>query len=133
MAAEMNGEKSSEKVTYKCVIGMKLPSLNDYVKVCRANAFQASKYKKRLEEEIGLYIARLPRFNKPIKIHFHWVEGNKRRDLDNVAFSKKFILDAMVKAGKLQDDNRRYVTAFTDTFSYDKETKVILTIEELEE
>lgn len=133
MAAEMNGEKSSEKVTYKCTIDMKLPSLNDYVKVCRANAFQASKYKKRLEEEIGLYIARLPRFNKPIKIHFHWVEGNKRRDLDNVAFSKKFILDAMVKAGKLQDDNRRFVTAFTDTFSYGKETKVILTIEELEE
>ena len=89
--------------------------------------------KKRLEEEIGLYIARLPKFNKPIKIHFHWVEGNKRRDLDNVAFSKKFILDAMVKAGKLQDDNRRFVTAFTDTFSYGDTTKVILTIEELEE
>jgi Holliday junction resolvase RusA-like endonuclease len=133
MAAEMNGGESLGKVTYKCVIDMKLPSLNDYVKVCRANAFQASKYKKRLEEEIGLYIARLPKFNKPIKIHFHWVEGNKRRDLDNVAFSKKFILDAMVKAGKLQDDNRRFVTAFTDTFSYGKETKVILTIEELED
>ena len=116
----------------KCEIDMKLPSLNDYVRVCRANAFQASKFKKELERDIGYYIQKLPKFDKPIKIHFHWIEGNKRRDLDNIAFSKKFILDAMVKAGKLKDDNRRFVTAFTDTFSYDKETKVILTIEETE-
>ena len=51
--------------------------------------------------------------------------------MDNVSFGKKFILDAMVKFGKLKDDNRRCVTAFTDTFSYDKESKVILTIKEV--
>jgi Holliday junction resolvase RusA-like endonuclease len=127
----MNGTGNSGKVT--CEIDMKLPSLNDYVRVCRSNAFQASSYKKRLENEIGYFIAKLPRFEHPIQIHFHWIEGNKRRDLDNIAFSKKFILDAMVKAGKLKDDNRRFVTAFTDTFSYGDSTKVILTIEELEE
>lgn len=130
MAAENNLEQCSGKVT--CEIDMKLPSLNDYIKVCRSNPFQASKFKKNLERDIGVYIQKLPQFQKPIKIHFHWVEGNKRRDIDNVAAGKKFILDAMVKAGKLQDDNRRFVTAFTDTFSYDKETKVILTIEEVE-
>lgn len=128
MAAEMNGSENLVKVT--CEIDMKLPSLNDYVRVCRANAFQASKFKKDLERDIGYYIRKLPKFDKPIKIHFHWIEGNKRRDLDNIAFSKKFILDAMVKAGKLKDDNRRFVTAFTDTFSYGDTTKVILTIEE---
>lgn len=132
MAAENNSEQCSGKVTYKCTIDMKLPSLNDYIRVCRSNPFQASKFKKDLEQQIGVYVSRLPKFTKPIKIHFHWVEGTKRRDFDNVSAGKKFILDAMVKAGKLQDDNRRFVTAFTDTFSYDKETKVILTIEEVE-
>ena len=127
----MNGSGNSGKVT--CEIDMKLPSLNDYVRVCRSNAFQASSYKKRLENEIGYFIAKLPRFEHPIQIHFHWIEGNKRRDLDNIAFSKKFILDAMVKAGKLKDDNRRCVTAFTDDFSYGKETKVIIEIEEVEQ
>lgn len=73
----------------------------------------------------------MPRWTKPIKIHFHWIEGNKRRDLDNIAFAKKFILDAMVKYGKLSDDNRKYVTAFTDTFAYGDKTKVILEIEEI--
>lgn len=111
-------------------IDMKLPSLNDYIKVCRGNKFMANKYKNRLEEEISLYLLNMPKWTKPIKIHFHWIEGNKKRDLDNIAFAKKFILDAMVKYGKLSDDNRRYVTAFTDTFEYGPKTKIILEIEE---
>lgn len=114
-------------------INMKMPSLNEYINVCRANKFQASKFKKDIENDIGIFIARLPKYENPIKIHFHWIEGNKKRDLDNVAFAKKFILDAMVKFGKLKDDNRKCVTAFSDTFSYGKDTKVILGIEEVEE
>ncbi len=114
-------------------INMKLPSLNEYINVCRANKFQASKFKKDIENDIGIFIARLPKYENPIKIHFHWIEGNKKRDLDNVAFAKKFILDAMVKFGKLKDDNRKCVTAFSDTFSYGKETNVVLEIEEVEE
>lgn len=70
-------------------INMKLPSLNEYINVCRANKFQASKFKKDIENDIGIFIARLPKYENPIKIHFHWIEGNKKRDLDNVAFAKK--------------------------------------------
>ena len=110
---------------------MKLPSLNEYVNVCRTNPYKASKFKKNLEEDIGMFIERLPRFERPVRIHFHWIEGNKRRDLDNVAFAKKFILDSMVKHGKLKDDNRKCVIGFIDTFSYEKETRVVLEIEEV--
>ena len=35
----------------------------------------------------------------------------------------------MVKAGKLKNDNRKHVRAFTDTFYYGKETKVIIEVE----
>jgi Holliday junction resolvase RusA-like endonuclease len=130
----METEKSSlsdmGKVT--CEIQMRLPSLNEYINACRANRFQGSKMKKGLERDIGVFLARLPEFVHPVRIHFHWIEENHRRDLDNICFAKKFILDAMVKAGKLKDDNRKCVTAFTDTFSYDKESKVILEIEEVE-
>lgn len=115
----------------KIVINMKLPSLNDYIRVCRSNKYQAAKYKADIEEEIGLFLTKMPKWDNPIKIHFHWVEGTKKRDLDNVCFAKKFILDAMVKYDKLKDDNRKCVTAFTDSFSYGKVTKVILEIEEL--
>ena len=110
---------------------MKLPSLNDYIRVCRRNKFLANKEKARIEQEIGLYLAKMPRWNKPIKIHFTWMEGNKKRDLDNICFAKKFILDSMVKYQKLQDDNRKNVCGFTDSFEYGKETKVILEVEEI--
>lgn len=128
----MEKERISESVMEKicCEIPMKLPSLNEYIRVCRSNPFQASKFKKDLESDIAIYLKELPYFENPIKIHFYWVESNKRRDLDNVAYAKKHILDALVKAGKLKDDNRKCVYAFTDTFEYGDETKVILEIEE---
>lgn len=115
------------------IIDMKLPSLNDYIRICRGNKFAAAKYKKELEEQIRFFILKMPKFTKPIKINFTWVEGTKRRDYDNICFAKKFILDAMVKYGKLADDNRKYVYAFTDSFEYGKETKVVLEIEEKED
>ena len=112
-------------------IPIKLPSLNQYINECRKNKYAGAKMKADVERDIGWYINTLPTYQKPLKIHFHWIEGNKKRDLDNVCFAKKFILDAMVKCGKLKDDNRNCVTGFTDTFEYAKETKVILEIEEV--
>lgn len=37
----------------------------------------------------------------------------------------------MVKAGKLKDDNRKYVQGFTDDFSYGEKAKVIMDIVEV--
>ena len=113
-------------------IPLKLPSLNEYINVCRTNKYKAAQFKRDTEAEIALFIGRLPKFDNPIKIHFKWIEGSKRRDLDNVSFGKKFILDALVKTGKLKDDNRRFVTGFSESFEYGTETKVILFIEEEE-
>ena len=114
-------------------IPFRLPSLNQYINECRKNRYAGASMKKNVEKDIGWYINLLPNYQKPIKIHFHWIEENKRRDLDNVCFAKKFILDSMVKAGKLKDDNRNYVAGFTDTFEYGKTSKVILEIEEIED
>lgn len=115
----------------KVEIPFRLPSLNQYINECRKNRYAGAKMKKTIDSDIEYYIGQLPRYNKPIKIHFTWVEENKRRDLDNVCFAKKFILDSMVKAGKLKDDNRNYVVGFEDSFKYDKESKVILEVEEI--
>lgn len=127
MAQEKN--LSSDMARIICEIPFRLPSLNEYTRECRRNKYAGAKMKKNIENDISLFINRLPRFEKPVIIHFHWVEENKKRDLDNIAFAKKFILDALVKQGKLKDDNRRCVTAFTDTFGYAKESKVILEVE----
>ena len=116
----------------KIEIPMRLPSLNEYINECRKNKFAGAKMKKQVENDIGWFINKIPKYKNPIFIHFHWIEENKRRDLDNVCFAKKFILDSMVKAGKLADDNRNFVSGFTDTFEYAKESKVILEIKEIQ-
>ena len=116
----------------KIEIPLKLPSLNEYIQACRNNKYAGAKFKANIEEDIMWYINSLPKFERPVKINFTWIEGNKKRDIDNVAFAKKFILDALVKAGKLKDDNRNCVIAFTDNFEYTKEFKIVLEIEEIE-
>ena len=125
-------EKSSEVFSEKviCEIPIKLPSLNDYIRACRANKFAGSQMKKKTEHDISVFIRKLPKFDKPVSISFLWIEDNARRDLDNIAFAKKFILDALVSNGKLKDDNRKHVTAFSDSFEYRKQAGVILTIRE---
>ena len=113
-------------------IPMKLPSLNEYINACRRNKFSGANMKKKIENDIAYFINALPHYNNPIKIHFTWVEANKRRDYDNICFAKKFILDAMQECGKLENDNRKWVTGFTDSFKYGKDYKVILEIEEVQ-
>lgn len=113
----------------RVVIDAKLPGCNEYIKANRSNRYIGAKMKRDAQDTIYYYIKDLPTFTKPIKINFTWVEENKRRDLDNIAFAKKFILDALVQAGKLKDDNRNNVYAFTDSFEFGDKTKVILDIE----
>ncbi len=115
------------------LIDLKLPSLNDYINVCRTNKYKAAKYKSDFENNIMLFLLRMPKYTDPIKIHFHWIERTRRRDLDNIAFAKKFILDAMVKAGKIKNDNTRYVKAFSDTFEYGNKTQVMICVERVKE
>lgn len=118
--------------TARLEILYKFPSLNEYTNACRRNAYAGASMKKKVQRDIGYFVNKLPKFEKPITIEFTWIEGDNRRDLDNVAFSKKFILDALVECGKLVDDNRKIVTAFRDKFKFEKGIwKVILEIREV--
>lgn len=60
-----------------------------------------------------------------------WVEENRRRDLDNVAFGKKFIQDGLVKAGIIKNDTHHEIAGFSDSFEYDStHPRIIVTLEE---
>lgn len=58
--------------------------------------------------------------NQPVSLVFSWYEPNKKRDKDNIAFAKKFILDSLVKSRILQGDGWKYVDGFSDKFYVDK-------------
>lgn len=114
-----------------------LPTLNEYTKASRGNIRASAGMKKRAEKHILLEIyTQLQGWHteKPVFLVFHWVEKNKRRDHDNVAFAKKFVQDAMVKAGVLQGDGWKHVTGFLDRFSINPEDPgVEVTILEVED
>ena len=121
-------------MNYKFEIDKRLMGLNEYTNFNRKNRYLGNSAKQKEQAYIMLCIYKQLgniKIDKPVIGKFHWIEENKRRDLDNVCFAKKFILDSMVKAGKLKDDNRNYVTGFTDDFEYGKTSKVILEIEEV--
>lgn len=64
-------------------------------------------------------------------MRFEWHERTKKRDADNIASAKKFILDALVKNGVLEDDSRKYVKGFYDTIIDDNEDFVIVELIEI--
>lgn len=120
---------------YRFEINKRLMGLNEYTKLNRENRYKANQAKQNEQAYIILNIYRQLghiKIDKPVIGHFIWIEGNKRRDLDNICFAKKFILDALVESGVLRDDNRKIVTGFTDKFEYAETSKVIVELEEIE-
>ena len=111
-------------MTYRFVIPYTLPSLNEYIDQCRRNRYAAAKYKRDIEDGLVMLIKSQLRgisIDGTINIAYLWVERDKRRDLDNVSgMGRKFINDALVKAGTLKNDGWKNITGFTDSFAIDK-------------
>lgn len=122
---------------YTLNIEGRLDGLNDYTLANRRNRFAGAKMKKENESIILEAInEQLPGvvIEKPVFIYFKWIEPNRRRDYDNIAFAKKFFLDSFQEVGLLKNDNHNYVKGFQDTFDYDKKNPHIeVIIEECED
>ncbi|WP_302360326.1 hypothetical protein [uncultured Megasphaera sp.] len=100
-----------------------LPSLNEYVRACRSNIHAGSKMSREAHYLCRLGMVKLVghKINR-VYIKFCWIEKNKRRDKDNIAFAKKFILDALQEVGILRNDGWSEIIGFSDTFAIDKES-----------
>lgn len=116
-------------------IHAKLPSLNEVISKDRTNRFAGAAYKKDTERIISRYITKALETGelKPVTtsctVRIDWHEKTKRRDADNIQSSQKFILDALVSAGVLPDDSRKYVTQIYHHIIDGDEDKVSVTIE----
>lgn len=106
---------------YSVFIPGKFPSLNDYIQAERSNRYAGAKMKKEFTELVAKYFTKMPLVDEPVFVQFIWYEANTKRDFDNVAFSKKFVLDGMVKSGKLPNDNQKWITGFEDAFQISKD------------
>ncbi|WP_037351237.1 RusA family crossover junction endodeoxyribonuclease [Anaeroarcus burkinensis] len=116
------------------VLPGRLPGLNEYTRDCRANRQAGAALKRDAEEEIIWEIKRQlrgKRFRR-VKIAFRWIEPNQKRDLDNIAFGKKFVLDSLQKSGVLSNDGWRQIAGLADEFEVDRvNPRVVVEIEEV--
>ena len=120
----------------KFTIRGRLIGLNEYTKVNRTKSYIANKM-KREQEEIVIWSARSSKLEKvmtyPIRLKIHWYEPNAKRDIDNVAFAVKFILDGLVKSGYIENDSQKYVKSIEHIVDIDRERpRVEVEIKEIE-
>jgi Holliday junction resolvase RusA-like endonuclease len=101
-----------------------LTDLNTYINAERTNRFIGAQLKRKETERVALETraAKVPPVSRyPVTISFRWFSKDARKDIDNVAFAKKFILDGLVLAGVLQEDSRKHVAGFgSEEFYIDK-------------
>ena len=110
-------------ITQMLVIPGKLDGLNEYTNANRTNRYKGSKMKNHNEQIIFQAIrqTKLQKIDKyPIHLKITWYEPNKRRDIDNITFATKFILDSLVKMGIIEDDGQKFVDKITHEVLIDK-------------
>lgn len=118
---------------YKFKIQGRMQALNDYIKDNRGakGKFMGNKMKQAQTDDVAeqiqkfadqFYDGRVPYVSGLVRVEFHWIEINRKRDPDNFIFAKKFILDGMVKAGMLPNDGWNNIAGFVDTWECMPET-----------
>lgn len=99
------------------IIKTQLPSLNEYINICRANKYSGAKFKKDIEFYIELCIQQAKRNgtlsemgNVPCEVFITWNEKNRKRDVDNIQNGAKYIMDALQTCGIIKNDSQKYVS-----------------------
>lgn len=105
-------------------IPLPLADMNEYTNAQRANKYMGAKIKRENTEKCAIYTTIAAKrgavFTYPCALKFTWIIATKRKDPDNIASSKKFILDGMQDAGFLPNDSFKYITGLRDVFVVDK-------------
>lgn len=106
--------------TYSFTIQGRLDGLNDYTKENRRNRYAGNKMKHKNELKVqegiiqGFKDKTLKNVSDyPISLHIAWYEPNRRRDIDNITFATKFILDSLTSYGVIIDDSQKFINSIS--------------------
>ena len=98
-------------------------TLNNYIALERGHRMQASAVKNQ-ETTLVMAIAREQGWEPldmvwPVKANFMWIRPDALTDMDNIAFSAKFVLDGLVRSGILPDDDHSVVVGMEHWYVVD--------------
>lgn len=112
----------------KICLNYTFENLNEMIRLSRGNRYGANNQKKQEMRYVRLATMKMPRITEyPIKMTFIWHVPNKNRDIDNLV--AKNILDGLVNAKKIKNDNLNCISEITYKAVIDKEQKVEIIIE----
>lgn len=110
--------------TQRLFIPGHFPSLNEVIAAAKGHGGRGAGYAKMKREWTEIAWAEAKRAKlRPVeraRLEFLWIEKDRRRDKDNIAAAKKFVIDSLVKAGVLPADGWSSVVGFTDDFEVEK-------------
>lgn len=93
------------------VIQGDLAKLNEHDNKNRVNRFAGAKLKADMTNLVAMQLIGKPAITEPCYVTFHWRFSGKH-DFDNIRFACKYVLDGMVKAAILPNDNQKWVLGF---------------------
>ncbi len=104
-------------------ISGRFPGLNDIIDAAKKGKGKYQPYaimKEQYTDIVAWTAKKLPKFNK-IDIAITFYEKNNSRDPDNIAAGgTKMILDGLVKAGVIENDNRKHINSISHKFETDR-------------
>ena len=106
-----------------------LTDLNTYINAERSNRFLAAKIKREETNRCAFYARKAqlePITEYPIYIRYTWVIPDRRKDLDNIAFAKKWVQDGLVQAGIIENDGQKQIAGFVDDFKINKDNPCVI-------
>lgn len=89
----------------------KFPTLNEHDNANRRNKFMGAKMKHQATDTVATQLLGCTKIEHPCHIAFTW-RYSSRADFDNIRFACKYVLDGMIKAGVLPNDNQKWVLGF---------------------
>lgn len=114
----------------KVIIDHKFESINSYINKCRMNVYVANKVKQQETMLSALAFSKIPPIKKfPIELIFKWHIKTKTSDLDGRL--PKNIIDGLVRAKRIPDDNVKYIQRITHEYISDTKDYVEVEIKEM--
>jgi|SRR6056297_2387254 len=106
----------------KLIVPGVMPGMNEIIDQNKIHWSNYHEIKKDYDDIVSFYAQQQGiKFFEKVKLNITYYMKNKKKDPDNLCAAKKFILDGLVKAGVLEDDNWDIVKEFNETWEVDRE------------
>lgn len=107
----------------RLIIQGELPDLNQIIAASKQHWARYHEFKRRYTNYVAM-IAKtqlVPVKSYPVSIRIDWFCPSRRKDPDNIAAGKKFIIDGLVQAEIFTNDGWKQISELHDRFFIDAE------------